>query len=311
MKIAVTSKSFSKNEVLRNELLTRFQEVRFNDEGKVFTPESLADFLKDADRAIVGLEKINLPLLQRLPNLKLVSKYGVGLDNIDLAALREKNVQLSWTGGVNRRGVAELAISFMINLIRGVSLSHRNLLGGKWETHIGFGLREMKVGIVGLGHVGQELAHLLRLMGVEVVAHDCMDKSLVGFPMLPLNQLLAECDIVSLHIPHDDKTHHLFDETKLKMMKKGSFLINTARGGIVDEKALFQVLQQGHLRGAAFDVFAEEPVTSHALLALPNFLATPHIAGSAQESVLAMGRAAIEGLSGGKEAIRANFFNYP
>ena len=313
-KVAVTSKSFSKNPFLREALLKVYPNSKFNDQGLNFTNETLIEFLKGYDKAIIGLEKINSEVLEALPNLILVSKYGVGLDNMDLKALLQKDVLLSWTGGVNRRGVAELALCFMINVIRGVNLTNKKLLGGTWAQHIGFGLREVKVGLIGLGHIGQELAPILRFMGVEVWAYDIMDKnefaSRHGIKFASFEDVLKNCDVVSLHIPHTEKTHLIMNDTRLKIMKKGSFLINTSRGGIVDEEALYENLISGHLAAAAFDVFMEEPCRDEKLLNLENFLATSHIAGSSRESVIAMGLAAIEGLEKGKKAEHSNFFNF-
>lgn len=313
-KVAVTSKSFSKNTQLREALLKKYPSATFNDAGVNFTQETLITFLKGHDKAIVGLEKINAQVLEAIPELKHISKYGVGLDNIDFKALLAKDVLLSWTGGVNRRGVAELALCFMISAIRGVGLTNKKILNGTWVQHIGLGLREVKVGLVGLGHIGQELAPILRFMGVEVWAHDINDRKEFadkhGVKLTSLEDILHNCELISLHIPHTEKTHMLINHERLSWMKKGSFLINTSRGGIVDEEALYHHLTEGQLAAAAFDVFLEEPCHNMKLLSLENFLATSHIAGSARESVLAMGMAAINGLESGKKAEYQNFFSY-
>jgi len=299
-KVAVCSRSFSANRVLRVELLGRYRHVTFNDQGLSLKGDSLVSFLQGHDKAITALEAVDEKVLSALPQLKVIGKYGVGLDMIDMAAMRRYGKRLGWTGGVNRRAVAELVISFAIAMLRHVPRANREVLDGTWRQHVGGNLSGKTVGIIGCGHVGKDLAVLLRAFGCEVLAHDILE-----FPefyrehqiqAVSLEELLRSSDIVSLHVPLDDRTRGLLSAERLAMLKPAAVLINAARGGLVDEHALKLGLREGRVAAAAFDVFAVEPPADQELLELPNFLATPHIGGSSAEAILAMGRSAIDGL---------------
>lgn len=299
-KVAVCSRSFSQNPVLRNELLERYQQVTFNETGLQLKGDSLVAFLSGHDKAITALETLDDYVLSRLPQLKVIGKYGVGLDMIDMAAMRRHGKSLGWTGGVNRRSVSELVISFAIAMLRHVPVASREVLAGTWRQHVGGYLSGRTVGIIGCGHVGKDLAQLLRVFSCKLLAYDIRDfpnfYAANGIEAVGLETLLSRADIVTLHVPLDDSTKGMLDERRLLLLKSDAILINIARGGLVDEQALKRMLQSKRLAAAAFDVFACEPPADHELLALPNFLATPHIGGSAKEAVLAMGRAAIRGL---------------
>lgn len=300
-RVCVASRSFSRHPLLRQELLARYPASTFNDAGASLADDELIDFLKGHDKAVIALERIDAAVLDAVPGLKVIAKYGVGFDKIDLHALIERGVELGWTGGVNRRSVAELVIAFAISMLRHVPAANAEVLGGTWRQLVGRQLSDCTVGIVGCGHVGKELAAMLRAgFGCEVMAHDIIDFSNFyaehGVIAASLETLLAESDVVSLHLPLDATTENILDAAALAAMKPGAVLINTARGGLVDESALKAALIDGSLGAAAFDVFAVEPPEDEELLALANFLATPHIGGSAAEAILAMGRAAIRGL---------------
>ncbi|WNK00294.1 phosphoglycerate dehydrogenase [Thalassospiraceae bacterium LMO-JJ14] len=300
-RVCVASRSFSRHPLLRQELLARYPETTFNDAGASLAGDALIDFLQGHDKAVIALERIDAGVLDAVPGLKVIAKYGVGFDKIDLHALIERGVALGWTGGVNRRSVAELVIAFAISMLRHVPAANAEVLGGTWRQLVGRQISDCTVGIIGCGHVGKELAVMLRAgFGCEVLAHDTVDFSDFyaehGIIAASLETLLAESDVVSLHLPLDTTTKNFLDAAALAAMKPGAVLINTARGGLVDERALKAVLLDGTLGGAAFDVFAFEPPEDEELLALANFLATPHIGGSAAEAILAMGRAAIRGL---------------
>jgi len=300
-RVVVASRSFSRHPVLRAELLERYPDTTFNDAGESLSGERLIDYLRGHDKAVIALERIDAGVLDALPELKVIAKYGVGFDGIDLHALIARGVQLGWTGGVNRRSVAELVIAFAITMLRHVPAANAEVKDGTWRQLVGHQLSDCTVGIVGCGHVGKELASMLRAgFGCDVLAHDTEDFSDFyaehGVIAADLDTLLATSDVVSLHLPLDATTKNIINAKRLGAMKPGAVLINTARGGLVDETELKAVLQDGTLTGAAFDVFANEPPEDEELLALPNFLATPHIGGSASEAIIAMGRAAIRGL---------------
>lgn len=299
-RVAVCSRSFSANPVLRAELVARYPDTTFNDAGAQLSRESLVQFLRGHEKAIVALEELSDWVLQQLPELRVIAKYGVGLDKVDVRSMRKHGIRLGWKGGVNRRSVSELVIAFAIAMLRHIPAAHREVTAGTWRQHVGGYLTGRTVGIVGCGHIGKDLVPLLKAFGCQILVNDILD-----FPefyaahrieAVSLEKLLAESDIVTLHVPLDDSTKGMLDARRLSQMKSGAILINAARGGLVDELALKGLLKTGHIAAAAFDVFSQEPPQDHELIDLPNFLATPHIGGSAHEAILAMGRAAIEGL---------------
>ena len=296
--IAVTSRSFSRHPVLRQELLARYDEVRFNDAGLSLRGDELVEFLQDCEKAIVALEPIDDALLARLPHLRVISKIGVGLDTVDVASVERRGIRLAWRPGTNSRSVTELALALMIMALRHVPLASDELRRGIWSQPKGTLLSGKMVGIVGYGHAGRDLASLLRPFDCRIVASDVRPVDEPEVEHVPLDELLAEADVVSLHVTLHEATLGLLDRRRLGLMKPTAVLVNTARGGLVDEQALAELLRDGRLAAAAFDVFSLEPPGDSELLALPNFLGTPHIGGSTEEAILAMGRAAIEGLEG-------------
>lgn len=299
-RVAVCSRSFSRNPTLRAELLERYELVTFNDEGRSLSGEALVEFLRGHQKAITALERIDEGVVSRLPDLRVLSKYGVGLDSVDLDALRRHNIRLGWTGGVNRRSVSELVLAFAIAMLRNVPAAHREVLAGTWRQHTGGLLSGRTVGIIGCGHVGRDVVGLLQPFGCRILVHDIRRYDAFyaryGVEPVALEGLLLAADVVTLHVPLDASTRSMIDARALALMKSSAVLINTARGELVDEIALKVRLAAGQLAAAAFDVFAVEPPEDPELLNLPNFLATPHIGGSSAEAILAMGRAAIDGL---------------
>ena len=300
-RIAVTSRSFSRHPVLRAELARRYDGVTFNDDGVSLEGERLIAYLAGHDRAITALERLDDTVFGAVPELQVVSKYGVGTDMLDLAAMARRGIRLGWTGGVNRRSVAELVIAAAVALLRHVPKAAREVRDGTWRQHVGRQLSDRTVGIVGCGHIGKDLAVLLRAFGCRVLAHDILDfprfYQTHGIEPVGLEDLLAAADVVTLHLPLDETTRNILDADHLALMRPDAILVNSARGGLMDEAAVKAMLMDGRLGGAAFDVFASEPPEDRELLALPNVLVTPHIGGSAEEAILAMGRAAIAGLA--------------
>jgi D-3-phosphoglycerate dehydrogenase len=300
MRIAVVSRSFARNATLRAELSARYPDVTFTESAAILDGADLVALLRGHDRAIVGLERIDDGILAQVPELKIISKYGVGLDGIDVEAIARRGVRLGWTGGVNRRSVSELTLAFAIALVHRVPETAAALRAGHWQPLVGRQLTGRTFGIIGCGFVGQDLVRLLAPFECRVLAHDIRDypEFYRDHRVTPvaLPQLLEESDIVSLHVPLDRSTRGMIGAAQIAAMRKGTFVINAARGGLIDEDALAQALESGHLAGAACDVFQMEPDANPTLLAQPAFLGTPHIGAATQEAQLAMGRAAIEGL---------------
>ncbi len=299
-RVAVCSRSFSRNLVLRDELQSGYRKVTFNDAGQSLSGTDLAAYLEGHDKAIIGLEQIDETVLEAVPELRVISKYGVGTDMLDLEAMARRGVRLGWTAGVNSRAVAELVIALTIALLRDLPDLSRGIERGEWRQAIGRQLSGRTVGIVGWGSIGRDLADLLVPFGCRVLATDVRDVDtecrLAGVESLALEALLSEADVVTLHVPLTEGTEGLIGEAQLGLLRPDSVLVNASRGGVVDEYALHDALVSGRLRGAAMDVFRSEPPFGSPLLGLPNFVATPHIGGSTEEAYLAMGRAAIRGL---------------
>lgn len=299
-KVAVCSRSFSRHPILRAELLARYANVTFNESGRQLEGSDLIAFLQGHDKAITALERIDNTLLAALPELQVIGKYGVGIDMIDLEAMRRHGKRLGWTSGVNRRSAAELTLAFAIVMLRHVVAGNREILAGGWRQLMGGLLTGRTVGIIGCGYIGKDLVRLLQPFECPVLVNDIRDYPdfYAEFNLHPVSkEELLECaDVVTLHVPLDDSTRNMLTAERLALMKPSAILINAARGGLVDEAALKAALIEQRLAAAAFDVFAQEPPQDRELLELPNFLATPHIGGSAEEAILAMGRAAIDGL---------------
>ena len=298
--VAVASRSFSRHPVLREEISKIYRNVTFNESGKSLAGQELIDFFRGHEKIITALEKLDRKFFESLSGLKVVSKYGVGLDMIDLEAMEEYGIRIGWTGGVNRRSVSEMVISAAIALLHRVPQANLEVRSGGWRQLMGNQLTGKTIGIIGCGHIGKDLAILLKAFQCSVLAYDIED-----FPefyrehdIIPLGieELLSISDIVTLHLPLDESTFNILNRNRLNLIKPGAFLINMARGGLFKEEAVKEMLMDGRLSGAAIDVFSEEPPADMELLNLPNVLATPHIGGSTEESVLAMGRAAISGL---------------
>ena len=295
--IKVTSRSFSRHPLLKQELLDIFPNSIFNPNGPSTGLNDIVEFLSDAEGVILGLEKMDRSVLAQLNNLKIVAKYGVGLDNLDVEAAKELGIAVGWTGGVNMRSASEQALGFMLGLSRNLFFSSFPLKIGKWEKEGGRLLSGSCVGIIGCGHIGTDVIHLLQPYNCRILICDLLDKRGVvdtyNVSQVPLEKLLTEADVVSLHVPLTEITHFMVNEEFLQKMKPTAHLVNNSRGPVVKQQALKKALKQNIIAGAALDVFESEPPDDLEFLALPNLTVTPHIGGNANEAVLAMGRSAI------------------
>jgi len=300
MTVAVANPTFASDATLRAALLARFPDAYFNPTSRILAGAELVDFLAQATSAIVGLERVDAALLDACPRLRVIAKFGVGLDSIDLPGCARRGVRVLSTPGVNALAVAELTLGFMIGLARRIALATQQLKHGQWIRNGGVQLFGRTVGVVGLGHVGKQTARVVQAVGCPVIAHDVLDVGAYAdahaIRCASLGELLRDADVVTLHVPLTAATRGLIGAAELAAMRPGAFLINTARGGIVDEDALADALTSGALAGAAFDVFAEEPTRNARLLALDSFIATPHVGGNSREAIHAVGLAAVANL---------------
>lgn len=301
MKVGVTTVSFSSNQSLLAKLKETGFEIKVNPLGRRLTHEELVEFLQDCDSAIIGLDKINSSVLQKCPNLKLISKYGVGLDNIDFNACKSFNVEVRYPVGVNKRSVSEMALAMMLGLSRNIYTTSNQLKNGDWNKSGGFELSKKNVGIIGYGNIGKDLAKLLEPFNVNIMAND-IDKSV--FKNKPdyvkessKEEIFTSSDFISVHTPLTDETNDLINRNNIPLLKDGVILINTARGGIFNQSDVFRALKHGKVGGLGIDAYEVEPPQSNELISLPNVICTPHIGGNSKEAVNAMGMAAIKNLN--------------
>jgi len=257
-------------------------------------PELLAE-LDGAHALIVrNRTQVDAALLDGAPALRVVGRLGVGLDNIDVEACRARSIRVIPAAGANARSVAEYVVTTAAMLLRGAYAANAEVAGGKWpRARLSEGREALgkTLGLVGFGDIGRQTAALAQAFGMDVVAHDPMLAddhpvwSASGVACVTLDALLARSDAVSLHVPLVAATRRLMDAARIAAMKPGAVLINTARGGVVDEPALAHALREGHLAGAALDVFEHEPLPAGSALAdVPNLVLTPHIGGVTREA---------------------------
>lgn len=304
-RIAVCAPHFTRVPELRAELLAVYPDSDFNDENRELKGEELIAFLKGHDKALTSVELIDEAVIKAVPELKLISKIGVGLDSLDLDAMIRHNVLLGWTPGVNKRSVTELTLSFIIAALRRVSTVNSEARDGVWRRQVGNTLTGKTVGIVGCGHIGKDLVPLLKPFGCRILVRDIRDYTDFyrehGLETVDdLNTLLAESDIVTLHVPLTDLTRNMISTPEFALMKSSAILVNLARGGIVDEAALKTALQTRQIAAAGFDVFVEEPCPDQELIRLPNLLSSTHIGASTHEAIVDMVRATIRNLDNGR-----------
>ena len=256
------------------------------------TPEQIQDKIENFEVVIVrSRTKITKDMIDKATKCQIIARVGVGLDNIDQAAAKEKNIRVinAVEGAMN--AVAELVIGLMLSLAREIPRADREVRNGNWikKELMGTELRGKYLGIVGLGNIGKRLGRLARALNMNIIGYDVVpiDEEFskeVGLMKADLGTLLASSDYVSLHVPLLDSTKHLINAEKMTTMKNTSRIINTSRGGVIDEKALYEFLKDGKLGGAALDVFEVEPATSNNLATLPNFISTPHMGAQTKEA---------------------------
>jgi D-3-phosphoglycerate dehydrogenase len=256
-------------------------EYLINPLNKKLTPTELSQLIDDFDVLIAGTEIINEEVLNHAKNLKFISRVGIGLDALDLAAIKSRNIKLSYTADAPAPAVAELTMGLILSLIRNVHLSNKNMHEGKWNRYFGKRIEESAIGIVGVGRIGSRvLNHLTGFNPKKILVHD-VKKTELNFPGLPLDwvsleQLLEQSDIISFHLPLSASTKNLITRESILKMKRDTVLINTSRGGIINEEDLYQALRAGELAGAAVDVFEEEPYNGP-LNQLDNVILTAHM----------------------------------
>jgi D-3-phosphoglycerate dehydrogenase len=258
------------------------------------TPEQIAEKIGNFQVVVVrGRTKLSRELIEKADKCKIIARVGVGLDNIDEEAAKEKNIRVINAVEGATTAVAELVIGLMLSMAREIPRADREIRNGNWikKELMGSELKGKYLGIIGLGNIGKRLGRLARALNMNIIGYDVIPiddefSKEVGLMKADLGTLLSSADYVSLHVPLLDSTHHMINAEKLKLMKNTARIINTSRGGVIDEEALYNSLKEGNIAGAALDVFEVEPATGNRLTTLPNFIATPHMGAQTKEAQL-------------------------
>lgn len=266
-------------------LLQNYGNVILNKESVRFNEQSFIEKIANIEILIAGTEKITRAILEKAKNLKLISRVGVGVDNIDLDFVRKKKISISYTPEAPSEAVPEFTVALMLNLLKNISISDRKMHEKNWYRPMGRMLSSLTIGIVGAGKIGSKVINIVKLIEPKskIIFYDPYLESMQDATKCNLDELFRNSDVVSLHMPLNHETKGLIDVNLLGVMKKESYFINTSRGGIVDEHSLYQMLKNNHLAGAAIDVFEIEPYQG-ILTELDNCLLTSHIGSLTQEA---------------------------
>lgn len=313
MKIAITPRTFpGAGAPALQWLRDKGFGIQLNTTGKVLNEDGVVELCRGAEGLIVGIDPVTARVMDENPQLRAISKYGVGMDNIDLAAAAGRNIAVKNAGGANALSVAELAVGLFFSLARGIPYAAAGTKAGRWEGLKGMELFGKTAGIVGFGNIGREVARIARGVGMDVLACDpCLKPgdpaaAALGVRLAPLEKVLSLADFVTLHLPLNEETRHMINGNTIRLMKPTAYLVNTSRGGLVDEEALCDALAAGTLAGAAEDVFSREPPGAHPLLALNNFILTPHIGMNTGEAVLRTAMVSAQNVAAMLEAAMAS-----
>lgn len=303
MRILVTPTSFQKPEniIAARKLEAFADEIVYNDLGRPLTAEEIVPRLDGVDGYIAGLDYITETALKNAPDsLKVISRYGAGVDRVDMAAAKEKGITVTNTPGTNSVAVSELAFGLMLCAARKIPKLNSAVRAGEWPRSQGIELCGKILGIVGLGAIGKNLATRAIAFGMKVLAFDpYFDEKFAeqnGIFKTEPDELLKNSDFVSLHLPLNEKTRHFISAEVIANMKKGAIIINTARGGLIDETAAAAALNSGQLGGLGLDAFEQEPPTDSPLFGFDNVIMTPHTGAHTAEAVSGMGEMAVDNL---------------
>lgn len=299
-RILVTPTSYGKYDAsLKSELESRVKEVIYNDTGKPLSSDQVARLIPGIDGYIAGLDQIDHVALENAKDLKVISRYGVGIDQIDIKKAKEMRIVVTNTPGANSQSVAELTVGLILSLARQIPLGNEGIRKGKWPRLQGYSLKGKIVGVVGFGAIGELVTKFLQPFGCQILVYDphvskesIEAKSAIAVDMQTIKK---ESDFISLHIPLVKETKNLIDKCFMMEMKTGAFIINTSRGGIINEDDLYDVLINEHLGGAALDVYTDEPpLFEKPLFSLPQIIFTPHTGAHTDDAMNRMGWCAFD-----------------
>lgn len=299
MKVISTSPSFAKYD---NTPILELQKNGF--EFLAFPADvSIAELkphLQDTVAIIVAFTDVNDDFLDLAPNLKIVCKHGVGVDNIDLEATKKRNIWVTNVPNANKHAVADFAFTLLLGAARQLPQAYDKTKKGEWPRIFATDAYGKTLGILGLGNIGKQVALRAKGFNMTILAYDPYpDEKFAreqGVQYVELDTLVKESDFISIHLPLLDTTHNLFNAERIAKMKKSAFLLNLSRGGIINEDDLYDALSNHIIAGAAADVFVQEPLAEHQLFTLDNFIGTPHIAGYTDGAVSAIGEQCVENI---------------
>lgn len=297
MRILVSTSSFAKNNSELLAFLKSKGEVLMNPFGRTLTSEEFITLVADCDGVIAGTERIGQAELVHTGKLKVISRCGVGMDGIDIDAAEKRGIKLFNTPDAPTRSVAEHAVALTLSWLKNIPSSNEDLKNGIWKKPTNSLIAGKNVGIIGMGRIGQLTANLFDALGLNVCYYD-IDEKEVRFPRREMpEEILSWADIVSLHCSYL-QGQKVITEKELKSMKRDALIVNTSRGALIDEEALYRALKQGVIGGAALDVYSEEPYCGK-LRELTNVILTPHVASASKESRMAMEQEAVDNLMKG------------
>ena len=301
MKVLVTPRSFGQTDKYAFQLLedAGFCIIR-NDTGGILTEAQLLEYISDCDGVILGVDPLTAAIIEKSPKLKAVAKYGVGVDNIDLEACKEHGIAVSRTVGANADAVADYAFALMLAVARKVILIDASCRKSDWGKTSAIDVNGKTLGLIGLGAIGKGVVARASGFGMRILAYDVFwDEEYAknaGIERMSVAQICEQADFISLHAPLTEQTRSMIGAKQIKAMKKTAIIINTARGGIIDEAALLAALREGQIYGAGIDAFEEEPPTNTEWFTLPNVVLGSHCAASTAGAIEKMGRMAAKNL---------------
>ncbi|ANY67430.1 phosphoglycerate dehydrogenase [Paenibacillus sp. BIHB 4019] len=269
-------------------------EIIENQLGRPHTFEELAPLVADIDGVVAGVDTWDEAIFKLAPKLKGIARFGVGVDNIDLAKAKEYGVKVANVPGGNANAVAELTIGLILSMLRNIPTLERSARRGYWDRTVGMELAARTVGLLGFGNIAQMVAKKLQGFDVEMIAYDKYPNEekakALGVKLVSSDEVLAQSDVVSMHLPSLKETYHMMSDKQFDQMKPSAYFVNTARGALVDEQALYNALKKGSIAGAAIDVYEHEPVAAdNALFELDKLIATPHTAAETTETYYRVG----------------------
>ena len=284
-KVLITTSSFSLgNFAQAKSLHDAGISLEMNPHGRRLSEDEIAELVAtDVIAILAGLEPLTDRVLSNAKSLRVIARCGTGLDSVDLQAASRLGIDVFNTPDAPTQAVAELTIAHMLNSLRHISTTDSNMRSGKWTPTMGSLLATKTVGLIGVGRIGSAVAKLAQAFGARVIGFDPVVSSHNSVELLSLDEVLNQADIVSLHVPINDQTHHILNANTISRMKPGSIVVNVSRGGLIDESALHDALKSQHLSGAALDCFEDEPY-SGPLLQLPGVRVTAHMGSYARET---------------------------